>query len=1059
MNFNKFACRWWFPFGASLLCLVSGVVASFAIDVGVAKVDITPTEPIRLTGYGGRTAPSVGVEQKLWAKALVLGNDQQGPAVLLTVENGGISEETYQRILARLSAKAGIPAARAVVSCSHTHTGPCTTGWAPNIFSADIPEDQQAVIDRYTDSLVDKLEQVTLSALKGRQPSTLSWLQGSVGFARNRRTAGGPVDHAMPVLKVEVNGIVRAIVANYACHCTTLSGAMNQTCGDWVGYAQEVIELDHPGAVALITIGCGADANPSPRGGEDKGLAFAKQHGEAIASEVRRLLGRRFISIQSELTTRLEKIELPFDRHFTRAEWQERATKPGVVGYHAKKWLARLDRGEKLPETLPYYVQSWTFGEDLALVFLAGEVVVDYATRLKQIFDPDRLWVTAYANYVPCYIPSRRILSEGGYEAEGSLWYYDRPTRLSPKVEDQIIQTVETIVPTSFRFDRSKVDAPDPKSPQDALATFRLDAGFDVELVVSEPLIQSPVAIDWGPDGRLWVCEMIDYPSGVDGKLKPGGRVTVLSSRAGDGRYDEAKVFLDGLSFPTAVLPLHRGVLICSAPNVLYAEDTNGDGRADLVRTNLTGFAAENPRVRVNGFRWGLDGWFYGSGTLVGGKVKSLITGKEVDLEGRDFRYRPETGEIEPVAGSSQTGRVRDDFGNWFGCDDDTLLWHYPLNESYMQRNPGATYPDPRRRVVGGPDGDKLYPASRTLKRFNDPSEANRVTSASGPCIFREELFGPSYYGNAFVCDPAHNVVTRRVLHVDGVSYSGFRAAPDERSEFLASTDNWFRPVQVRTGPDGALWVVDMYRSVIEHPSQIPAARLKDLDVRAGAGRGRIYRVYPRESLLRRIPDVTRFSDEKLVTALEVPNGTVRDLVHRELYRRKLADQGDRLAQLASAGTRPATRVLALSALCSLVVVDDAFLEQPIHRAARRALLQGLQDKDMQVVRAAIELSNPYLGQRRWATQLVPAMQQWIGFPNRAIQFQLALTFGESPGPDAAGGLIKLLGNDDPWVEAAILSSAFGRSAAILEECLKGKGSLQLAKDLLLARVAAGDIG
>src|SRR5206468_2747918 len=173
-----------------------------------------------------------------------------------------------------------------------------------------------------------------------------------------------------------------------------------------------------------------------------------------------------------------------------------------------RKWLARLDRGEKAPDSLYYPISAWQFGDELALVFLPGEVVVDYSLRLKRELDPQRLWVSAYANYVPCYIPSRRILSEGGYEAESSLWYYDRPARLASEAEELIVSTVHQLVPGAFVETKAQADHPKPKSPSEALAAFRHRADLTVDLVAAEPLIESPVAIDWGADGRLWVCEM-----------------------------------------------------------------------------------------------------------------------------------------------------------------------------------------------------------------------------------------------------------------------------------------------------------------------------------------------------------------------------------------------------------------------------------------------------------------------------------------------------------------------------------------------------------------------
>src|SRR5213594_2474322 len=251
----------------AIAVLLTATAESAEVDVGVARIEVTPSVPIRLTGYASRSTPSTGVEQKLWAKALAIGSNRQEPALLLTLDNCGIAEATYLEVARRLATRWHIKPERLVIACSHTHTGPCTTGWAPNIFAADIPPEHQEVIDHYTRELIDKLEQVAGEALKARRPGTLAWSQGSVGFAKNRRTANGPVDQSLPVLRADVDGRLIAIVANYACHCTTLGGEFNHICGDWAGYAQEAIERENPGAIAFITIGCGADANPSPRGG------------------------------------------------------------------------------------------------------------------------------------------------------------------------------------------------------------------------------------------------------------------------------------------------------------------------------------------------------------------------------------------------------------------------------------------------------------------------------------------------------------------------------------------------------------------------------------------------------------------------------------------------------------------------------------------------------------------------------------------------------------------------------------------------------------------------
>jgi putative membrane-bound dehydrogenase-like protein len=1080
---------------------------SLAIDAGVARVDVTPSEPIRLTGYGNRKTNNVGIEQKLWAKALALGTDREGPALLLTLDNCGIAESTYRELIARLTKKTRLKQAGIAIACSHTHSGPCTTDWAPNIFSSDISPPQQAVIDRYTKELIGKLEDVALAALKNRRPGQLSWSQGEVGFARNRRVvvgktaqfgdnAAGPVDHALPVLKItDPDGKLRALVANYACHCTTLGGEFNHVCGDWAGYAQEAIEREHPGAVALITIGCGADANPFPRGGPDGGLALAKQHGEELAAEVQRLLGLTFTPLAGKLTTRLKEIRLPFGQHFTRDQLLARGTNSGAVGYNARKWLARLDRGEKMPDSLYYPIGTWQFGDELALVFLPGEVVVDYSLRLKRAFDPQRLWVSAYANYVPCYIPSRRILAEGGYEAEDSLWYYDRPTRISTNAEELIIKTVHELLPKQFLSNPKKAEFPDPKTPQQALGTIRTKAGFTVELVASEPLIESPVAIDWDARGRLWVCEMYDYPTGLDpapdvgrkwgetppGNYKPGGRIKILTDTDGDGRYDRATLFLDKLAFPTGVMPWRNGALICAAPDILFAEDTDGDGRADVVRTNYTGFATHNYQARVNGFRWGLDGWLHGSSGLFGGKIKSLITGKEVDLGGRDFRIRPDTGEIEPLAGISQMGRVRDDFDNWFGNDNSTLLWQYPLPDHYLRRNPYVTYPDPRVNVASqgvrerGSEGvgtnaqphsltpplphsrstakqpydpNKLYPTSRTLERFNHPESANRVTSACGPDIYRDNLLGPEYYGNAFICEPVHNLVTRLVLEPDGVTFAGRRADDELRSEFLASTDNWFRPVQVRTGPDGALWVVDMYRFVIEHPRWIAPERLKTLDVRAGADMGRIYRVYPKGAKLRPIADLTKLPSigdamgRDLFRALASPNGPTRDLAQIELVVRHTGPNGKAFG---SFGSR-LFPMLSRTAVDPVVCVQMLFTLKQLGLANATTVSTALTNAESEVRRAALRLSEAFPEDKT----LNDAFLRLKDDIDPGVRLQLALSLGERiPQRTAAQALANLARTDGRWMRAAVLSSVARSPGELLQVMLGSADSLQGRNDLL----------
>ncbi len=435
--------------------------AAQPLPVGVATEDITPSFPIRLMGYGSRKTESEGVASRLKARAVAIGTDDAdgGPAVLVAVDNCGVGAKVTEEVAARLKTRVGLKRERFAVCSTHTHCGPALSNELDFIFGAPIPADQKARIDRYTRELTDSLEKVCLAALEARSPASLAWGQGRANFAANRRVLkdgrwinfgvnpNGPVDHSLPVLRAtDPAGRVRVVLFGYACHCTTLGGEFNQICAEWAGYACDEIERQFPGSTALAIIGCGADANPEPR----RNLEDAKQHGQSAAREVERLVKSELTPLPGKLEARLSRLQLPLEPAPDRAALDRRAKLPGSEGFFAKSLITRLERGESLATTVPYSVETWCFGDKLAMVFLPGEVVVDYALRLKWEIDRDRLWVVAYSNDVPCYIPSRRILSEGGYEADLSMVFYGHPTRFAPAIEDLIIQAVHALLPDPF---------------------------------------------------------------------------------------------------------------------------------------------------------------------------------------------------------------------------------------------------------------------------------------------------------------------------------------------------------------------------------------------------------------------------------------------------------------------------------------------------------------------------------------------------------------------------------------------------------------------------------
>lgn len=453
-----------------ILILVSTPLAAAApVPVGVATVDVTPDYPIRMVGYSDRKTESEGVASRLKARAIAIGADAgpagdhnrgDGPSVLIAVDNLGIAAPIAEAVADRLKAKAGIPRERLVVCATHTHCAPTLSGGVSVIFGGPLPADQQGRIDRYTKELTDSLEKVALLALADRKPGNLSWAQGAVdGIAANRRVLNkgkwvgfgvnpnGPTDPSLPVLKVtDEAGAIRAVLMGFACHCTTLGGSFNKICAEWAGYACDAVEAAHPGATALVIIGCGADANPEPR----RSLEDAKMHGAAIAREAGRLLAGPTTPLPGKIDARFRRVELPLSAVPTKEQLQERVKLPAAEGYFARILLEQIARGQSLPASVPYSVQTWSFGDSLAMVFLAGEVVVDYALRIKWETDKTRVWVSAYSNDVPCYIPSRRLISEGGYEVDLSMVFYGRAGRIAFEAEDVIISTVHDLLPPSF---------------------------------------------------------------------------------------------------------------------------------------------------------------------------------------------------------------------------------------------------------------------------------------------------------------------------------------------------------------------------------------------------------------------------------------------------------------------------------------------------------------------------------------------------------------------------------------------------------------------------------
>jgi hypothetical protein len=421
--------------------------------LGVAKTDITPQQPVRMYGYAARKTESEGIAGRLKASAMAIGNDEgEGPAVLLCVDCGSVPDAIREEVFRRVSQKVRLKPERFMLCNSHNHSGPNLKGMAT------ISGTEHEHLALYAKELTDRLEQVVLESLASRRPGRLEWTQGTVGFAVNRRVLkdgkwarfgavpDGAVDHSLPLLRATgAQGKLLAVVVNYACHNTTLRGNFKQIHGDWAGFAQECIEADHPGAVALITIGCGADSDPCPH----STVELCRRHGRAMADEVNRLLAGPFKPVSPKLCARTSTLEVPYAPLPPLETLKETATK----SYSVQRLLERLERGEKPSTAESYQIATWAFGDDLAMVFLANEVTVDYSLRMKRQMDGRRLWINAYSNDVSYYVASDRLIGEGGYEANNSLSAmvsYGRPETVQPTIENQIVGRVRELLPASY---------------------------------------------------------------------------------------------------------------------------------------------------------------------------------------------------------------------------------------------------------------------------------------------------------------------------------------------------------------------------------------------------------------------------------------------------------------------------------------------------------------------------------------------------------------------------------------------------------------------------------
>lgn len=612
----------------------------------------------------------------------------------------------------------------------------------------------------------------------------------------------------------------------------------------------------------------------------------------------------------------------------------------------------------------------------------------------------------------------------------------------------------------------SKLPSAPPTPAGEAAKRFRVLDGFRMDLLAAEPMIASPVAMAYDENGRAYVCEMRDYPytdkahhhrNQENPTDQPIGSVRLLEDTDGDGVFDKSTLFAEGLSWPTGVACWKGGVFVAATPDIWYFKDTDGDGKADIRRKVFAGFRKFNVQSVMNSLVWGLDNRIYGAGSSNGGQIRRAgrSEANPVMMTRNDFRFDPVTEDFELLSGGARFGGTFDDWGHRFLCDIRNPAQHVVLPQQYLARNPYLAVGSVLNDMAASGDQLPVFRISepepwRVLRAKRWAGErdiimprselvgAGVVTSSSGITSYRGSAYPEKYRGNVFVCECAGNLFYRLQLTPDGPTFKATRV--DGNAEMVASTDNWFRPVNFVNAPDGTLHVMDMYRENIEHPWSIPDDIHAAVDLENGRDMGRLWRLTPPNFTPPKPPRLGQATILELVATLENPNAWWRETAQRLLFERKDVSAAPALHKMSQRGLTPRARLHALWTLAGLNSLKG------------EDLLAALNDAVAGVRENAVKLAEPRVG----SAKLLDALLTLTPDPDAGVRLQLAFTLGDISDPRVADALATIAGRDaaDPWIRTAILSSVPNTSDELLcrlladDKFVTSSNSTQLIREL-----------
>lgn len=1040
----------------------------FDLRVGASAVNLQSDKTMVIAGG---IDPHYAAEQEgeLRAVAVVVERPGQAKLAIVACDVLFVPRDLADAAVAEIERKTGIPADHVLINATHTHHAPSIV---PVHGYGEVPEFR----DELRRGIVRAVEEAN-GRLDGGDAQLFFYLGNEDTVGSNSRqlledgsiTWGGqqepsekakptgPFDPQLPVFDFrDAKGKSRALLFNHSTHTIGTRSSRDARSPSFYGLAAQDLEAELGGVVGFLEGASGSTHNVAPRVPVPDCI-------ERLKADVR---DARSKAVPRHVAN-LAGIRRPFKfriRQFNDADEDAKITNyltkyaPGSLnGFREVFANMRRQLRDRQGAEQETWIQAIVLG-DVAIVGVPAEYFTVLGVNIKQRSPFEHTYVAELANDWIGYLPDREGHRLGGYQTWMGLHSYAEEGT-GERMADEVVQLLNELAADATGKNKvapksqdakpaepeDKKSGPvDARSPDAEHASFRLaDPGLKIDLVASDPDIVSPVAIAWDADGRMYVAEMTGYPV-----TERRGRIRRLEDRDGDGRYERAVTFCDEMNFPTSVIPYRAGILVTDSPDILYLEDTDGDGRADVRRVEWTGFGtAGSQQLRANSLHWGLDNWIYVANGRCDGDVRCPSTPKDraTSIRARDFRFNPVTNQAEAILGQSQFGQAHDAWGNRF------LSWNtIPVRHVLLEAADVSEYPAAAAEAVVNisepSDTGCVYPIASPPRQFN-AEQVSYYNALCGLTIFTGDALGTEYVGNAFVCESLTSLVSRRLLQPAGPTFVARRSADESNREFLASTDNWFHPVNLTTGPDGALYVVDFYREFVEHPEYVANKKLRtEMNWRNGSEHGRIWRIRRNDTDSRSAehqPSLSELSSIGLVDLLNHPVAWWRTTAQRLLVERQDRTVVPQLRTLLADSPSPLARLHALYVIDGLGAKDvsrpseDAPVDKDPQWLDMKSLRIALRDADPNIRRHAVRLAARQASHSGAAASLLDDMIQMADDSDSSVRFQLALAIGSHSDPRASRALVTILGRDDtPSLRLAALCGIGRNPWPLMQELL-----------------------